>query len=218
MKINVNNVTINYITEGQGKALILLHGNGEDHHVFDKLIEKLKTDFTVYALDSRNHGESSKTNDISYQVMSNDVFEFIKHLNIQKPLLVGFSDGAIIGLTLSLEHANIFEKMVLLGVNLKPTDFKETIYAYLEEEYENTQDLLIGMMLEQPNIELESLKTISTPSLVIGGEDDLYDLHLFESIAEVMPNAQLKIMQGHDHGSYIIDTDILYPDLKSFLS
>ena len=107
--------------------------------------------------------------------------------------------------------------MVLLGVNLKPSDFKLDIYNSIAEEYEKTQDPLFKMMLEQPNIELDDLKEINTPTLVIGAEDDLYNEDSFQNIADTMPDAELKIMQGHDHGSYVINSDVLYPSLKEFL-
>lgn len=217
MKINVNNITLNYIKEGSGKPLILLHGNGEDHHIFDKLVEKLKNDYSVYAIDSRNHGESSKTNDFSYGIMSKDVLKFIKELGLEEVSIIGFSDGAIVSVLLALEYTDLFDKMVILGVNLKPSDFKKEIHDYLINEYERTQDPLVHMMLEQPDIELGDLQKIQTPTMVIGAEDDLYYEKSFENIANTIPNAELRIMQGHDHGSYIINQDILYPVLKAFL-
>ena len=42
MEINVNNVRLSYIKEGEGKPLILMHGSGEDRHIFDEIINKLK--------------------------------------------------------------------------------------------------------------------------------------------------------------------------------
>lgn len=217
MKIEVNNIELNYIKEGSGRPVILLHGNGEDHHIFDELIIKLKEHFTIYAVDSRNHGESSKTDDYSYETMAEDIYLFIKKLNLTDVSLVGFSDGAIVGVLLSLEHPLLFSKMALLGINLKPTDFKEDIYNYLVEEYQKTKDPLLKMMLEQPNIELSQLSEISTPSLVVAGEDDLFYEKSFEDIAKTLPNGKLRVIQGHDHGSYIINQDILYPDLIEFL-
>lgn len=217
MKIEVNNIELNYIKEGSGRPVILLHGNGEDHHIFDELIIKLKEHFTIYAVDSRNHGESSKTNDYSYETMAEDIYLFIKKLNLTDVSLVGFSDGAILGVLLSLQHPLLFSKMALLGINLKPTDFKEDIYNYLVEEYQKTKDPLLKMMLEQPNIELSQLSEISTPSLVVAGEDDLFYEKSFEDIAKTLPNGKLRVIQGHDHGSYIINQDILYPDLIEFL-
>lgn len=217
MKINVNNITLNYIQEGQGEPLILLHGNGEDLQIFDKLISKLKKQFTVYAIDSRNHGSSTRTEDFSYETMAEDIHQFIEKLELKHVSVIGFSDGAIISLLLTLKYPQIFKKMVLLGVNLKPSDFKLDIYNSIVEEYEKTQDPLFKMMLEQPNIELDNLKEINTPTLVIGAEDDLYNEDSFQNIADTMPDVELKIMKGHDHGSYVINSDILYPSLNEFL-
>lgn len=217
MQIEANNITLNYTQSGKGKPVILLHGNGEDLHVFDQLVNKLNAHFTVYAIDSRNHGESSKTEDFSYETMAEDIFQFIQNLQLKDVSVVGFSDGAIIATLMSIAHKDIFKKMVLLGINLKPSDFKKEIYDSIVEGYDNTKDPLLKLMLEHPNIELSELKSISTPTLVIAAEDDLYHESLFTDIVETMPNASLEIMKGHDHGSYIVNNDILYPYLEKFL-
>lgn len=217
MKIQVNNITLNYNKTGKRNPLILLHGNGEDLHIFDKLTNKLKKDYTIYAIDSRNHGESSKTDDYSYESMSQDILCFIKELQLKDVSIVGFSDGAILGILLTMEHKNLFRKMVLLGPNLKPTDFKKNEYNYLMNEYKKTNDPLLKLMLEQPDIELEELKKIKTPTLVVAGQYDIFYRKVFTDITNTIPGAQLKIMKGHDHASYIIDTDILYSDLKEFI-
>lgn len=217
MKIDVNNITLNYTKVGNGDPIILLHGNGEDLHIFDPLVDRLKLHFTVYAVDSRNHGDSTKTKDWTYEAMAEDIFQLIEKLQLKKVSIVGFSDGAIIALLLAIKHRDLFYKMVLLGVNLKPTDFKKSIYKSLVDEYEKTQDPLVKMMLEQPNIELEELKNIETPTLVVSAEDELFYRKVFKDMVKVMPNAKLKIMKNHDHGSYIINEDLLYPDLMEFI-
>lgn len=217
MELEVNDITLNYIKEGQGVPLILLHGNGEDHSIFDKLTEKLKRYFTVYAIDSRNHGGSSKTDDYSYETMAEDIFQFITTSKLENPLILGFSDGAIISLLLELRHKDIFRKMIWLGINLKPSDFKQEIYDDILSEYEQTKDPLIKMMLNEPQIELESLASIETETLVIAGENDIFKKEVAQSIVSTMPNASLKVIIGHDHSSYIINEDILYPDIKQFL-
>ena len=218
MKINIRNIEINYTRAGNGPALILAHGNGEDLHIFDKLVLKLAQNFTVYAIDSRNHGESSKTDDYSYTAMAEDVVEFIKALELENVSIVGFSDGAISAIMAVSEYGNIFKKMVLMGINLKPSDFKEEYYSYIEEEYKTTGNPLMKMMLEQPDIDISVLRNINVPTLVIAAEDDLFVPESFEKIVEAMPNARLFTIPEHDHGSYVIDNDILYPYLKDFLS
>lgn len=216
-KIEVNDITLNYKETGKGKPIILLHGNGEDLHIFDKLTDKLKKHYCVYAIDSRNHGKSSQTDDYSYETMAHDIFCFIKELDLKKVSVIGFSDGAIISLLLELKYEGLFNKMALLGINLKPTDFRKKEYNFLMNAYTKTKDPLIKLMLEQPNIELEELNKIKTPVLVIAGQNDIFYRKTFINITNAIEGAYLKIMKGHDHGSYIADTDILYPDLIEFL-
>lgn len=217
MKITVEDITLNYTQSGNGTPLILLHGNGEDHHIFDELVSLLQADYTVYAIDSRNHGESSKTSDFSYESMSKDIQLFIENLNLKEVQIVGFSDGAIIALTLAIHNSELFDRMVLLGVNLKPSDFKEEYLQWLLEEYKKTNDPLLKLMMEQPNIELDELCDVTTTTLVVAGENDLFESQLYESIVETMPNAELLIMKGHNHDSYVVNQNILYPYLNRFL-
>ncbi|SHN52309.1 alpha/beta fold hydrolase [Desulfovibrio litoralis] len=216
MKVQAKGVELFYKKSGQGKALILLHGNGEDHHIFDKISEKLENNFTVYAIDSRNHGESTKTTNYDYEVMAEDLGAFIHALKIAPVNIVGFSDGGIISLLLAMKDSGLVEKMALLGVNLKPSDFTDESYQFLKETYEQTQDPLFKLMLEQPNIELTDLKKIKVPSLIIAAENDLYRPELFRELNHALKGSKLMIMQGHSHDSYIVNQDLLYEDLLAF--
>lgn len=218
MKIKVNNIELAYEKSGSGAPLILLHGNGDDHHIFDVIVSKLKNDFTVYAIDSRNHGESTATEDYSYEVMAKDIYSFITELNLEKVNLVGFSDGAIISLILAMNHAECINRMALLGVNLKPDDFTEESYQFVKEGYEETQNPLFKLMLEHPDIELDEVKNVITPTLVIAAQQDIFKPETFVNLTNALPNAQLKIMDGHEHDSYIVNRDLLYPDLIKFFS
>ena len=56
MNLQTSKVNLYYEKYGEGQPLILLHGNGENHKIFEKSIAVLKEHFTVYALDSRGHG------------------------------------------------------------------------------------------------------------------------------------------------------------------
>lgn len=212
----VNNIELAYEKLGKGDPLILLHGNGEDHHIFDEITKKLENNFTIYSIDSRNHGESTKTEDYSYETMAKDIYSFIKTLNLGKVNIVGFSDGAIISLILAMNQGECIDKMALLGVNLKPDDFKEESYQFVKETYEETKDPLFKLMLEQPNIELDDVKTVTIPTLVIAAEHDIFKPELFIDLTNALPNAELVIMKGHAHDSYIVNQDILYPDLVKF--
>jgi pimeloyl-ACP methyl ester carboxylesterase len=216
MIVNVGDTALFYEKSGIGSPIILLHGNGEDHHIFDKLSAKLKNDFTVYSVDSRNHGQSGKTNDYSYNTMVEDIYRFIEVLELGRANLIGFSDGAIISLILAMNHGETVSRMALLGVNLKPDDFTEESYQFVKDTYENTKDPLFKLMLEEPNIELDAVKDINIPVLIIAAENDIFKPETFTNLADALPDARLKIMGGHEHDSYIVGQDLLYPDFISF--
>ena len=58
MKVKVNNIELYYEKIGEGRPLIMVHGNGEDHNIFTKSAEILSSKFEVYLIDSRGHGKS----------------------------------------------------------------------------------------------------------------------------------------------------------------
>jgi pimeloyl-ACP methyl ester carboxylesterase len=216
MIVDAGGTALFYEKSGKGPPIVLLHGNGEDHHIFDKLSAKLEDDFTVYSVDSRNHGQSEKTDDYSYDTMAEDIYKFVGALRLGRVDLIGFSDGAIIGLILAMKHKETVRKMALLGVNLKPEDFTEESYRFIKDTYEKTKDPLFKLMLEEPHIELDEVKDVDISVLLIAAENDIYKPETFTDLANALPRAMLKIMENHDHDSYIVGQDMLYPDFVSF--
>lgn len=87
----VNGLKLFYHKEGSGRPVILLHGNGEDHTIFDVAIRDLARSYTVYALDSRAHGKSDPVPSLTYREMAGDVAAFIRQQGLEKPRWVGFS-------------------------------------------------------------------------------------------------------------------------------
>lgn len=216
MRVDLNGIDMFYVKKGTGAPLILLHGNGEDHHIFDKIADRLSSSFTVYALDSRNHGQSQKTGVYCYRTMSEDVLAFIQKLNLDIVNLVGFSDGAIISLMLAMKHQAVIGKMALLGINLKPGDLTDESFQFIRNHYEMTGDPLFRMMLEQPDIEIDALRHIMIPTLVVAAENDVCRPGMYRELTQSLPNATLRIMPGHSHDSYVVNQDILYPDFMLF--
>lgn len=218
MNITANNISLFYEKIGTGEPVLLLHGNGEDHHIFDPLTKKLAEEYTVYAIDSRCHGKSQKEVELSYQAMAQDVACFIQELKLAPVRLVGFSDGAIVGLLLAMQYPTFIKQMALLGINLSPQDFTDENYAYLENLYTKTKDPLIKLMLEEPNISLQQASTVKTPTLLLAGENDLFKPETFANLEKAMPNATLQILSNHQHDTYLVNTDFLFTTLHKFFS
>ena len=218
MYIHINRQILFYEKTGEGRPLLLLHGNGEDHTIFDVLTPLLARTHTVYAIDSRGHGASNPTEEYSYTGMADDIAQLITSLEIDSPALYGFSDGGIIGLLLALQAPGLVSRMVISGANLHPHGMKRTFLHKIRQHYKKSGSPLDRMMLEEPDISPSSLAQIRIPVLVLAGEYDIIKPSHTKLIAQKLPNAQLKIIPGEDHGSYIIHSDKLYPYIRDFIS
>ncbi len=217
MKINVNNININYEVCGEGKPIILLHGNSETHHIFDVLVEKLKENYKVYAIDSRCHGDSDNPQDISYDLMTRDVIEFIKKLKIEKPILYGFSDGGIIGILIAIGERELLSKLIISGANIYPSGMKKSMLYLSKIIYFFTRNKLFKMMIKEPNIKIEDLRKIKTPTVVLAGEKDVILSEHTKLIADNINGSTLEIIPNENHGSYIINSNKLYDIIKKYI-
>lgn len=217
MFVNVNGIKIHYEVFGEGKPIILLHGNGECYKIFDMLIDKLKDNYKVYALDSRCHGESDNPKEITYDLMCDDTIEFIKKLNIEKPIFYGFSDGGIVGLLIAMKVPELLSNLIISGAQLNPNACITSDLIITKLLYFITRKKLIRLMVKEPNINPEELTKIKIPVHVIAGEKDVIKRSHTELIAKSIPNSSLEIVQGEDHGSYIIHSGKLYDIIKKYL-
>lgn len=217
MQIKVNNVNIYYEVYGKGKPIILLHGNSETHKIFTKLIKDLKSKYQIYALDSRCHGQSDNSQKISYDLMSNDVIEFIKKLNIEKTILYGFSDGGIIGLLVAIKEPKILSKLIISGANLNPKGLKKYFLTLTKLGFFFTRNKKFKMILKEPNIKIEELQKISIPTVILVGEKDIVKKEHTKLINQSIKNSTLEIISKENHGSYIVNSHKLTKILQKYL-
>ncbi len=218
MKVFVNNVNLYYETFGEGQPIILLHGNQETHEIFDKLIDKLKDNYKVYAIDSRCHGKSENPVDISYNLMCDDIIDLIKKLHIQKPILYGFSDGGIIGILIAIKEPTLLSKLIVSGANISPDVLTFWDNLITKTFYFFTRSKYIKMMLNEPNIPLSDLQKIVIPVHVIAGEKDVIKYEHTKLIADNIKNSTLEIVKGEKHGSYIIHSDKIYEIIRNYVT
>lgn len=210
MNMIVNGVTMYYEIIGKGKPLVLVHGNGEDHTIFDCLVEKLKDHYTCYSIDSRNHGNSQKSDEIHYDTMALDVYEFIIKMGLDKPYFLGFSDGGIVGIILAIKHPSLLSKMMILGANINPKGVKLKYQKEMSDAYKMTKDPLLKMMIYEPNITWNSLEKIITETMIIVGEDDDITNRHTKAITSHIKGSELRVLKEKNHYDYVIHSDDLY--------
>jgi pimeloyl-ACP methyl ester carboxylesterase len=218
MHIKVNQIDINYEIFGQGEPLILLHGNQEDYHIFDELIESLKNNFMIYAIDSRNHGQSGRSIDFSYDTMTQDIYQFIRHLKINKPHILGFSDGGIIALKLAIVSPNLLNKVMVCGVNYKPKGLNKAVRKELKKAYEEDMSPYIKLMLDEPKFKKKDLKNISLKTLILVGSKDVIKPKHTLKLHNFIKRSKLIILEDETHDSFVVHSTKLKPYIIEFIN
>ena len=217
MYIQLNSQVICYEKTGEGTPVILIHGNKEDHHIFDELVEVMSREHTVYAMDSRGHGESATPKEYHYSDMADDVINLIDALDIISPALVGYSDGGIVALLVAIRASNKLSRIVCCGANLTPSGIHHKDLREIKKDYKRDNDPRTLMMLVEPDIDTSELQRISVPALIIAGEKDCIKERETNRIASNIKNSQILILPGEDHSSYIEHTDKIYNYIYRFL-
>ena len=216
MYCTVNGIRLYYEKTGEGTPIILLHGNGESHEIFDAAVNELSKTHTVYTTDSRCHGKSTDTEKISYNLICSDMIEFIKTMHIEKPIFYGFSDGGIVGLLIAVKEPDLLGKLIISGANLNPNGLKTGCHlsTWLVSF---TGNKLYKMMAKEPDIKNEELEKIKVPTVVLAGERDVIKEKHTRIIASSIPDSKLEIIKGETHGSYIVHSEKLYRILQKYI-
>lgn len=216
-QIIIGSLTLAYVQAGDGKPVILVHGNGEDHRLFRMEIPQLVAAvYRVYAPDSRGHGQSSPVEEYHYAEMAEDIYCFIRALGLEKPAYYGHSDGGIIGLLLEIMHPGTLGLMAVSGTNLTPEGIEAPFLEDTRRWHEKEPNPLLRLMLTEPHIEPEELETIKIPVLVTAGEHDLILREETERIAAHLPKGEMIIVPGADHGSYLDGSPLMGEMLLKF--
>ena len=216
--IEVNGTTLYYGVAGEGKPVILVHGNGGSHTLLQTEANALiEAGYKVYCVDSRGQGANEPVSEYHYADMAEDYYQFITALGLEGCAYYGWSDGGIIGLMLGIEHPGAVSVMAVSGANLNPEGADPAIIAWIEEYLSTTDDPCSAMMLTEPDIDPEDLKKIEIPVLVTCGSEDVILPEHSQLIADSLPNAALTVLEGEGHETYIEGSDIMGGLLVDFL-
>ncbi|MBM7645401.1 pimeloyl-ACP methyl ester carboxylesterase [Scopulibacillus daqui] len=108
-------VRLYYERHGQGKPLIFIHPPLLGHVIF-KYQKILSEKYQVILYDCRGHGQSTyQKGDDVIKDHTVDLYELITHLNLEKPIIVGYSNGGFIAINYALEYPDKIGAMILSG-------------------------------------------------------------------------------------------------------
>ena len=199
-----------YIEEGEGKPLIMLHGNGESNEYFSKQIGVFDEYFRIFALDTRGHGKTPRgEKPFTLSQFADDLLDFMNDKNIDKADILGFSDGGNIAMLFAIRYPERVNKLVLNGANFNTKGTKRWFQHLIDIEYKiglknadksekkKRKNELLSIMVNEPDISEEDVKMIKSSTLVIAGTRDLIRRKHTEKIAELIPNSKLCIIKGN---------------------
>ena len=204
MKIRINGIRLYYEKTGDGPPLVMVHCNSMDHRIFRTAVRVLAQRFSVYCPDSRDHGKSEKVKTLHYEDMAEDLYAFITTLGLERPAYYGFSDGGIIGLLLAARRPDLLSALIVSGASLRPDSTKDLPLRFFKLWSHVDRSDKMRIMLREPDITDEMLRSIRVPTFVTAGERDVIKEAHTRHIAETIPGAQLKIFPHTGHTGYIM--------------
>lgn len=234
----VNGIKIWYAVFGRGEPVILLHGGLANANYWGLQVPPLARRYRVIVMDSRGHGRSTRDDrPFGYDLMADDVVGLMDALKIRKAAIVGWSDGAILGLDIAIRHPERISRLFAFAANSDPGGVKDiaqsqVFNAYIaraEKEYERLsptpgqyKDFLaqIEKMWEtQPNFTAADLRRIAVPTWIVDADhDEAIKRENTEFMAEQIPGAGLLLQPQVSHFSFLQDPAQFTADVLHFLA
>lgn len=234
----VNGVYLWYAVFGHGSPLILVHGGLGNSNYWGLQIPALAEQFEVIVLDSRGHGRSTRSSEqITYHLMASDVIALMDFLHIRKAALAGWSDGAIIGLDIAINHPERLTKLFAFAANSDPSGvrdltgnrvfdayFSRTQEEYRElsptpDEFKAFNDNLGKMWDREPHFSDDQLRSIKVSTWIVDGDhDEAIKREDTDHMAALIPDAGELILPEVSHFAMLQDPEQFNRALVHFLS
>ena len=233
----VNGIRIWYATFGHGEPVLLVHGGLANANYWGHQVRALAPSYQVIVMDSRGHGRSTRdARPYGYDLMASDVIALLDHLAIKKVALVGWSDGAIIGLDIAMHHPERLSKLFAFAANYDPSGVADAtnnpvVDAYLArtaeeyaalsttpKEYKRFVDEITHMWKSEPHWTKADFAKIKVPTWIVDGDhDEMVTRDQPRTMFDWMPGAGLLIEPDVSHFAGIQAPDQYNADVKRFL-
>jgi len=215
--ITLNGVKHYYEVYGEGKPLLLIHGNSTGIKGWAAQIEYFAKKYKVYAIDCRGRGKSELGKDtLSYIQQAKDMQAFVSSLQLDAVMVIGKSDGAIIAIMMGIYYPAHIGKIVSFSANMRPDStalYPQTVTDIHNERLQADSMLALNdktqnwylvqqrnrMMEFQPHITAADLHRIKVPVLVISSDRDVIKEEHTLFIYKNIPMADLCFIPGETH-------------------
>jgi pimeloyl-ACP methyl ester carboxylesterase len=239
--VDVGGVRTYYEVAGAGDPLVLLHGGLCTVETFGAQTPALAEHYRVYVPERRGHGRTPDVEGpITYENMAQDTIALMEALSIASAHLVGWSDGALVGLLVALRRPELVRKLVLIGQNVNAEGARPEQIALLESMTQETFSPMLQQMYgsvspdgpdhfgvvfdkmkrlwgRDPGIALGELERVTAPTLVLLGDDDLPSIEHAAAMQRALPNSQLGVVPGTSHALPLEKPEVVNRLILDFL-
>ena len=236
-KAEVNGASIWYAVFGKGSPVVLLHGGLANSNYWGNQVPALAAKHQVIVIDSRGHGRSTRSSaPYGYELMASDVLGVMDQLGVKQAAIVGWSDGAIIGLSLAMHHPDRVARLFAFAANSDPSGVKDVdkspvfqqFIARGEKEYEALSatpkeykkfvEEISRMWASQPHWTKDDLAKITVPTWIVDADhDEAIERTNTLLMAAAIPKAGLLLQPEVSHFSMLQDPAQFTADVLHFL-
>jgi pimeloyl-ACP methyl ester carboxylesterase len=225
---------------GDGDPVVLLHGGFAGASSWGANTPALlAAGFRVYAPERRGHVHTPDVpGPITYSNMADDTIAYLDAV-VKPAHLVGWSDGAVVGLLVAQRRPDLVNRLVLIGqyFNSSGKSDNAVVGAVADLDSETTQFLraeydtespdgpdhfsivhakLLHMFDTEPELDLRTFSSVQAETLVMQGDRDEVTIEHSAELAGILPNGRLAVLPG-SHGLPIESPDAFNPLLISWL-
>ncbi len=215
-----------YATFGSGPPVVLLHGGLANGNYWSNQVAALSPTHRVIVIDSRGHGRSTRdARPYTYELMASDVVAVMDALDVHRAAIVGWSDGAIVGLVMAMKHPEHVARVFAFAANMDPSGVKpdtmqtpvfSRFAARGQGEYDAISPTPGGypafrasiehMWAVEPNYTAADLARIAVPVAIVDGDhDEAIEPAHTAYLARSIPGARLIILPGLSHFAMLQD-------------
>jgi pimeloyl-ACP methyl ester carboxylesterase len=105
--------------KGEGIPLLILHGYFGMSDNWKSLGNQFSEDFQVHLIDQRNHGRSFHSEDFSYEVMVEDLYNYIQHYQLENVYIIGHSMGGKTAMLFAVTYPDLVDKLIIVDISPK---------------------------------------------------------------------------------------------------
>lgn len=161
-------MNLNFIHQGQGEPVILLHGLFGSLRNLSQVSKALADHYSVYLLDMRNHGSSPHSIEMDFAAMAQDVIEFMDRQKMPRAHLLGHSMGGKAAMQLALTHPERVNKLIV--ADIAPVTYSRrhdpvieglTLLNQAELQSRREADRLLADYVPEPEVRAFLLKSLT---------------------------------------------------------